>query len=194
MFKPRLSIVVTVAVLMGMALAAQNRQPQNPARPQAPQQPGPQQPPLPPGTGVISGTVTRSSGEPISGASVELRKIDCNNFATPPETYTVTTGSDGRFAFPNLRAGGWCVVASRVGGQFAPAEYLQRGTKGRGVTIPLGDGQRMEDVHLAMPETGGISGRVLDYDGEPLGHARVQALEPFYQDGQKRLYILQVVQ
>jgi 5-hydroxyisourate hydrolase-like protein (transthyretin family) len=45
-----------------------------------------------------------------------------------------------------------------------------------------------------MHRTGSISGRVFDSDGEPMGHARVQAMEAFYQDGRKRLYTLNVVQ
>jgi hypothetical protein len=44
-----------------------------------------------------------------------------------------------------------------------------------------------------MPPTGSISGRVLDIDGEPMGHARVNVMEAFYQDGRRRLYTLNVV-
>jgi 5-hydroxyisourate hydrolase-like protein (transthyretin family) len=45
-----------------------------------------------------------------------------------------------------------------------------------------------------MPRTGSISGRVFDSDGEPMGHARVQAMEAFYESGQRRLYTLNAVQ
>src|SRR5439155_19091485 len=71
---------------------------------------------------------------------------------------------------------------------------LQRGVLGRGVTIPISDGQNMTGIQLAMAPTGGISGTVRDRDAEPLAFARVQVMEPFYQDGQRRLYILQVAQ
>jgi hypothetical protein len=69
-----------------------------------------------------------------------------------------------------------------------------RGYKGRGVAVAIADNQQIQDIRLMMPQTGSISGRVLDSDGEPMGHARVQAMEAFYQDGQNRLYTLNVVQ
>ena len=47
----------------------------------------------PQGTGSISGTVVEmGSNVPIPGASVELRRIDCNNFSNPPEVFNVKTG------------------------------------------------------------------------------------------------------
>jgi len=73
-------------------------------------------------------------------------------------------------------------------------EYQQRGVKGRGVTIPVADGQKVTGIQLVMPQTGSISGRVVDSDGEPMGHVRVQVLEAFYQEGQRRLYTLNIVQ
>ncbi len=85
-------------------------------------------------------------------------------------------------------------MATAVGGKFTPAEYLQRGYKGRGVTIPLGDGEKMPNVTLTMAPTSAISGHITDRDGEPVGHARVQAMELYYENGERRLYILQVVQ
>jgi uncharacterized GH25 family protein len=107
---------------------------------------------------------------------------------------SATTGNDGRFSFKQVRAGSWCIGAAKTGGALSPAEYRQRGYKGRGIAIPVADNQQIPDVRLMMPRTGSISGRVLDSDGEPMGHARVQAMEAFYQNGQKRLYTLNVVQ
>src|SRR5262245_1352994 len=98
---------------------------QNPRRPQ-------QQ--LLPGAASASGcVVAMHSNEPVPNAAVELRRLDCNSFANPPEVLNATTGPDGRFVFRNIHAGGWCVVATTAGGRFTPAEYLQRGVLGRGV-------------------------------------------------------------
>src|SRR5437773_815014 len=176
----RFSVAITLmAALLQIALRAQNRP----------------QPPLPPGTASVSGTVVAmGTNEPVPAASLELRRLDCNSFANPPEVLTATTEADGKFIFKNIHAGGWCIVATMPGGKFTPAEYLQRGVLGRGVTIPVSDGQNVSSIQLAMAPTGGITGRVQDRDGEPMGFARVQVLEPFYQDGQKRLYILQAAQ
>jgi len=190
MLKSSVSILVMASV-MGAAVLAQ----QNITRPQNPQVPGTPQQQQPPGTGSISGIVIATgTGSPVAGASVELRRIDCNNFSTPPEVFNVTSGADGKFIFPNLHAGGWCIVATSAGGKFTPAEYLQRGYKGRGVTIPLSDGEKMTGVTLSMAPTSAISGRITDRDGEPVGHARVQAMELYYERGERHLYILQVVQ
>jgi hypothetical protein len=194
MLKLSISTVLTGVALMGIVLLAQNPL-QNAPQPLGLQLPGAPRQPQAPGTGSISGTVVAmGTNSPIPGASVELRRIDCNNFSNPPEVFNVVTGSDGKFSFPNLHAGGWCVVATVVGGKYTPAEYLQRGYKGRGVTIPLADGEKTPDITLAMAPTSGISGRITDRDGEAVGHARVQAMEQYYENGERRLYILQVVQ
>lgn len=189
------TILAIVAGLTGIVLLAQTPGQQPGARLQNQQQPGapPQQ--QPPGTGSISGTVVEmGTNIPIPGASVEVRRIDCNNFSAPPESFNVLTTADGKFNFSNLHAGGWCIVATIAGGKFTPAEYQQRGIKGRGLTIQLSDGEKMPGVTLTMAPTSAISGRVKDRDGEPVGHARVQAMELYYENGERRLYILQVVQ
>jgi protocatechuate 3,4-dioxygenase beta subunit len=194
MLKFSISTILSVVAFMGIVLLAQNPL-QNAPQPLGTRLPGAPQQQQPQGTGSISGTVVEmGSNVPIPGASVELRRIDCNNFSNPPEVFNVKSGPDGKFNFPNLHAGGWCIVATAVGGKFTPAEYLQRGYKGRGVTIPLADGEKMPNVTLTMAPTSAISGHITDRDGEPVGHARVQAMELYYENGERRLYILQVVQ
>src|SRR5712671_13701 len=157
--------------------------------------PGAAQPgqPLPPGTATLDGIVTiLGTSNPIAGAVVEMRKTDCGK--SGGEGMTTTSGADGRFSFKQVRAGGWCIGAARADGAFSPVEYQQRGYKGRGIAVPITDNQQVRDIQLMMPRTGSISGRVLDSDGEPMGHARVQAMEAFYENGQKRLYTLNAVQ
>jgi len=147
-----------------------------------------QRPPLPPGTASLSGSVVAmGSGQPIAGASVELRRTDCNTFTNPPEVVTASTDGNGKFEFRNLHAGGWCIVATVSNGAYTPGEYMQRGVLGRGATIPIADGQIVTGIQLAMAPTGGIAGRVRDGDGEPMAHARVQVMEAFNEEGQRRL-------
>jgi hypothetical protein len=52
----------------------------------------------------------------------------------------------------------------------------------------------MTGIQLSMSSTGSIAGRVFDNDGEPVGKAQVAALRPVYQDGQRRLTVVQSVQ
>ena len=189
-----LLLAVTVAGFLGLAAAWAQRgtTPGPTGGPAQPQQPRPQ---LPPGTASLSGTVVvMGSGQAIPGASLEMRRADCNTFSNPPEVVTATTDGSGKFEFQNLHAGGWCIVATVPGGAYTPAEYMQRGSLGRGATIPIADGQRVTGIQLSMAPTGGIAGRVRDADGEPMAHARVQVMEPFSEEGQRRLYILQVAQ
>jgi 5-hydroxyisourate hydrolase-like protein (transthyretin family) len=153
-------------------------------------QPGQQ---LPPGTATIDGVVTvAGTSDPIAGAAVEIRKTDCGK--TGGESMTATSGPDGKFSFKQVRAGNWCIGAAKSGGAFSPVEYQQRGYKSRGLAIPIADNQQVQDIKLMMPRTGSISGRVFDSDGQPMGHARVQAMEAFYESGQRRLYTLNAVQ
>src|SRR5881397_4033702 len=162
---------VAFGALAGIMLSAQNP-------------PGPPQQ-LPPGTASISGIVVEmGTNQPIPAASVEIRRMDCNNFTNPPEVLTVATGADGRFLFQNIHAGNWCIVATAAGVRYTPAEYQQRGVLGRGVSLPIADGQRAAGIQLTMAPTGGISGRVRDAYDEPKAFTRVQVMEPFYQDGQ----------
>jgi hypothetical protein len=154
-----------------------------------------QQQPLPPGTASLSGhVVAMGSGQAIAGASIELRRTDCNTFTNPPEVLTASTDGNGKFEFKNMHAGGWCIVATVSNGAYTPAEYMQRGVLGRGATIPVADGQTVTGIQLSMAPTGGIAGRVRDGDGEPMAHARVQVMESFNEEGERRLYILQVAQ
>jgi hypothetical protein len=182
------------AVFLTVALGAQ--QPAPAQRGGGPNPQPQQQQQQPPGTASLSGSVVaQGTNEPIVGASVEIRRSnDCSNFSNPPEVLNGTTTAGGKFTFQNIRAGSWCVVATVAGGAYMPAEYLQRNPKARGVTIPVLEGQHVTNIDLAMAPTGGISGRVLDRDGDPLAHARVNVLEAFYEEGRRKLYILQSVQ
>ena len=152
------------------------------------------------------------TNEPVSSASVELRKIQCGEGGMPAEVYTAltnlpnpywtqgagpltapqvlktTTGGDGRFAFENLMAGSYCIVAFRGGG-YLSAEYLQRSYRGPGSTITLAEGQQVSNINLSLIPTGSISGRVTDPRGEPLAHALILALEPVMYEGGRRLNV-----
>ena len=64
---------------------------------------------------------------------------------------------------------------------FLPWSISSVATRAAALAIPIADNQQIQDIKLMMPRTGNISGRVFDSDGEPMGHARVQAMEAFYE-------------
>lgn len=185
------------------------------------QQTQPQQP-EPPATASLEGVVVKmGTNEPIAGVDVELSRVEgtprapvANNVmdafnnalsgggpggqAPPPllapELRYARTGNDGKFAFKDLKEGKYRLAAARIGGTYYPAEYGQRDVRGRGVNIPLGMDQAMRDVKVEMAPTSSISGRILDEDGQPMGHVTVMALEPQYRQGQPRFYVERSVQ
>jgi len=147
----------------------------------------------PPGTASISGVVVAAgANSPIAGARVEARRADCNS--SGGESASAMTDGEGRFLLEKLHSGAWCIGAAHPSGQYTPAEYLQRGALGRGLTLSLADGAKTQNIRISMAPTGGIAGRIADADGEPMGRVRVMVMEAFYEDGRKRLYTLNVVQ
>ena len=131
-------------------------------------------------TATLQGVVVRdASGDPLSKARVELR-------GGPVEATTTTTGSDGRFYFPNLRPGAYEISVRRDG--FAPAEVGQKWPGGPGVPIQVRPGQPVPEVTVRMVAAASISGRVADSNGQPLPNAQVQALKSTFQ-GELRVLI-----
>jgi hypothetical protein len=180
------------------------------------------QQPEPPATASLEGVVVKvGTNEPIPGVDVELSRVEgtarspvlpnvMDAFANAlsgggpggqspppllaPEIRYARTSDDGKFAFKDLKEGKYRLAAARIGGTYYPAEYGQRDVRGRGVNIPLGVDQAMRNVRVEMAPTSAISGRILDEDGEPLGHVTVMALDPQYRQGQPRLYVERSVQ
>src|SRR5262245_49723910 len=116
------SAVLAFLVIV-LSISAQNQSPQ-----QRPQQA--------PGTASIAGTImAMGTNAPIAGARVEARRGDCSS--SGGENASTTSDVEGRFLLEKLHAGGWCIGAAYAGGQYTPAEYMQRGALGRGLTLPV---------------------------------------------------------
>jgi hypothetical protein len=106
-----------------------------------------------------------------------------------PEVKYGKTGSDGRFRFVDLKEGKYRLAAVRNGGEYHPAEFGQRDLQQRGLNFPLAAGQTLKDLKIEMTPTGAITGRVVDEDGQPLGHLVVMALVAQYREGEKQYFI-----
>jgi hypothetical protein len=155
----------------------------------------------------IEGVVTKvGTGEPIAGATVQLnRERDRAVMQSMPAAAalapniafdfhrTVTTGRDGKFVFEKVSPGSYRLVATRSGG-YVPGEYGQRSPTGQGIAFDVTGGQRMTGIQLTLTPAGTISGRVYDLDGAPVGKAQVQALRSVYQNGRRKLTIVQSVE
>lgn len=130
---------------------------------------------------------------PNSAEYVQIQAAMLNQISNTSgsSAVTVTTASDGRFLFENLKPGTYSLKAT-LGG-YAPAEYGQRGPNSRGMTITLKPGQKMQAVSLTMTPGGTITGRIVDANGDPLSRALVQAQKLVYQETGRSLVTVQAV-
>jgi hypothetical protein len=141
--------------------------------------------------GTVTGVVVKSpSGEPAAGAAVKL--TDEPPSVGPPghQTNSTTTAVDGSFRFDNVEPGAYYVVANLSG--YLPTEYGQRSPTGTGIAFDVGSGQRV-NVRLTAWPTSGISGRVVDADGDPVGRVQVVALRFVYSGGKPSTTLAQSV-
>ncbi len=75
---------------------------------------------------------------------------------------------------------------------YLPVEYGQRSPTGVGTSFDVHEGQRVT-ARLSMWPTSGISGRVVDADGDPVGRVQVLALRLVYDAGKQVMTIAQTV-
>jgi hypothetical protein len=135
--------------------------------------------------GSIQGVVVKwGSTDPLPQVIVELRA----ETGVRPIASTATT-EKGEFAFPNIPAGRYRLVATRSG--FAPAEYGQRSPGGTGQAFTLDPGQQKTGLRLGLSQGATVFGRVLDRNGQPLPFADVRLEKPDYRSGVASLAAVQ---
>jgi hypothetical protein len=114
----------------------------------------------------IAGRAVNSiTGQPIAHAHVTVQSVEHNEFVK-----NVTSGADGRFAFAELPAGKYSVVASSHG--FRSQGFNQHGDFFTGIVVgPNFDAGNL--VFRLVPDAF-IEGVVTDEDGEPVRNASVE--------------------
>lgn len=132
-------------------------------------------PPIPVGEGSISGRVTDAhTGASLRGVRINL---------TGKVRQTARTDIEGRYQFLNLPAGQYRVFADpgphRGGYQpvmYGSATFPSPATGLLGNQILLEeDGQSRDDVDIALPRLGVITGRIIDSRGEAASSVQVSA-------------------
>lgn len=123
------------------------------------------------GTAVIRGRVTAAdSGMPIRRGTVTL-----GGAQRPRSAYT---DHEGRYQFTALPAGTYTVFAN--GGNhraaYQAASYGSTASNPRGRPLQVANGQQLEDIDIALPRTGAITGRVTDATGDPVARVQVSVL------------------
>ena len=139
----------------------------------------------------VSGVVLNAlNREPAGGATIKLARQPPATTTPRQESLSTTAGPDGSFRFDDVEPQTYWIVANLQG--YLPGEYGQRTATGTGMPLTLEAGQR-GNVRLSIWPTSGISGRVVDGDGDPIGRAQVLALRNVYRDGKPSMTIAQTV-
>jgi protocatechuate 3,4-dioxygenase beta subunit len=131
------------------------------------------------GTGLIAGAVV------VSGTGVPARRARITLTSTEPRmTRTAVADEHGRFAFANLPAGRYSLMASKPG--HIAGSYGQTRPGLPSTAIQLDDGQKF-DARLQIIRGGVLTGVVLDEDGDAIPGIQVRALRYVRQNGQRTL-------
>jgi len=176
----KLPTVLTIVWAVGAALATAQELP-----------PDTRKPPLSAGAGSISGVVTkRPSGEGAAGAVIKILNEPFGSGPPGAQKQTATAGADGSFLLTDVEPGTYWLVANLQG--YLPVEYGQRSPTGVGTSFDVRAGERVT-ARLSMWPTSGISGRVVDADGDPVGRVQVVALRQIYEGGKPAVTLAQTV-
>jgi protocatechuate 3,4-dioxygenase beta subunit len=112
--------------------------------------------------GSISGRVTDAAGNPLAGIAVNLAGL--------PTGGASTTDANGRYTYPAVPPGTYQIWFGDAEGRwilewYDNVHYLI--DDARPTSLVLGDGTRLSRVDARLSRPGRISGRVLDYRGQP---------------------------
>jgi 5-hydroxyisourate hydrolase-like protein (transthyretin family) len=136
--------------------------------------------------GAVQGIVLKyGSGEPISGARVELIRTD----GKTPQSYSSVTAPDGTFTIQNARPGEYRIAASRTG--YLRREFGQRSWDGSGLVLSLDGNHMFQNLNIELRPAAAIAGRVTDREGDPVVGAEVRAMVTAYRNGQRILRAVQ---
>jgi len=176
----KLPIAMTIVCAVVVALASAQELP-----------PDTRKPDLSAPAGSISGVVTkRPGGEAAAGAVIKILNEPFGSGPPGAQKQTATAGADGSFLLTDVEPGTYWLVANLPG--YLPVEYGQRSPTGVGTSFEVRAGQRVT-ARLSMWPTSGISGRVVDADGDPAGRVQVLALRLVYDEGRQVMTIAQTV-
>jgi hypothetical protein len=137
----------------------------------------PPQPAVQEALGAISGVVTDGrSGPPVQAAVVSLvdRSVGVSASAV--------TDSQGRFVFPNLPPSAGYVMRVHKPG-FVASGLSSSTTMVPRTRLRLGAGEWIQHADVALSRLGGISGSVMDEQGEPVVDVPVRALRQIFVTG-----------
>ncbi len=171
----RLSSGVAVIFILATDIHAQTQ-----TRPDAPPAPARVPTVSKAATAVIEGRVVAAdSGVPLYRARLVLTAAGLER------PFYVSADREGRYEFTELPAGRYTVTASNSG--FVTWQYGQRRAFEGGLPIDVAEAATLDDIDLALPRSGVISGTVVDGRGEPVGLVHVTAFRAQFEEGKRKL-------
>jgi hypothetical protein len=134
-----------------------------------------------PGTAAVRGRVVDAQdNRPLRRVRLTLTAA-----GLPPGGLPASTDDDGRYEFTELPAGRFTLTAQRSG--FLPLRYGQRRPLEQGRLLDLGEGQALENIDMALPRMGVISGQITDEVGEPIAGVWVAAIRSMWWQNKRQL-------
>jgi protocatechuate 3,4-dioxygenase beta subunit len=138
----------------------------------------------------LAGAVIGGSG-PVANANVLLSQVytpGAPGIATRISAPGVArTDAAGNFSFERLAPGPYMLRVNHPA--YVPAVYgAPAGLYSSGGTVlTLTEGQHMTGITVRLIEPGTVTGRVVDEDGDPLAHAKVEVLRRIHYNGRPQV-------
>ncbi len=110
-----------------------------------------------------------ATGEALAKASVTLSAT-----SRQQQNYAATTDASGKFTIRSIEPGQYRISVSRNG--YVASEQSGRRALTPGSTLTLSTSQTIKGVEARLIPHGVVTGRVLDFDGEPMVLANVHLL------------------
>ena len=137
--------------------------------------------PTPVGTALVAGTVTTDGEKPLPLRRARVVLVNAEiNFSQ-----TIVTDETGRFAFGNVPAGRFTLMASKEA--YVDFTFGARRPGGPGTTLTIADGAQLTGITLRLPKGGVITGTVTDAFGQPLADVQIGLLQSAFVNGERRL-------
>jgi protocatechuate 3,4-dioxygenase beta subunit len=104
-------------------------------------------------------------GQPIRKANVQLNSRKGPSAAQ----YSVITDAQGRFTIDDVQPGRYIVVVEHPG-------FVQSGAGGRLTAVSVQPGSSINDLIVHMQPAAVITGKIVDFDGDPMSDVNVTAI------------------
>ncbi len=130
--------------------------------------------------GVVIDSLTK---EPLRKAHVSLSS---SNKAEEASSYGTITSDGGEFSFDGLDPGEYVLSAEKIGYLGYPTHGYGGDSVGRTLHLQLSAGQELKPVELKLTPEGGISGRIVDSDGDLCEHCSIAIFTYIWKSGKRR--------